>query len=578
MCGIFGHTIKSNIDLSESRAALNTLVHRGPDQWNDWYDNEVYSGHRRLSIIDLSENGKQPMLSNHAVLTVNGEIYNFKLLRRELDKDYRFVSNSDSEVLLHGYNKWGINGLLSRIEGMFAFSIYDIKKQKIYLARDRVGIKPLYYGNIEGRWSWSSELKAIEKFYGNTNLIDDNTAIYDFLTYLYIPAPKTRYQNIFKLQPAHYIEIDLKDGNSRIYRYWELKTDERIISLNDAAANLRHLVRRSIRDQMVSDVPVGFFLSGGLDSSTIVAESSKFSDKINTYSIGFDVFSHNETQFAELIARKYKTNHHTRILSLEDAEKLSDKMKDWYDEPFADTSALPTFLVSKFAREGSTVVLTGDGGDEIFGGYSWYRRYKDISNFTISVPLWMRKIIIENHRKNRYSLKGRILNRIEYISVDKFELYTKLLGGLLKEEKNHYRELFNIPEGYDDYWYFRKFYKPELSFYKRLQYLDFHTYLPDDILTKVDRVTMAVSLEARVPLLDSQLIEFMFSLPENVIYNRKELKGLLRFAYKDELPSVILTRTKRGFNIPLKDWDRKFLGDSCSQQEFVLSKFINLNS
>jgi asparagine synthase (glutamine-hydrolysing) len=575
MCGIFGHTIINHIDLTESRSSLNTLFHRGPDQWSDWHDNEVYCGHRRLSIIDLSENGKQPMHSDQVVLTANGEIYNFELLKVELDKDYCFASNSDSEVLLHGYKKWGIDGLLSRIEGMFAFTIYDIKKHKLYLVRDRVGIKPLYYGNIAGRWSWASELKALEKFYSNVNLIDDNTAIYDFLTYLYIPTPKTRYKNIFKLPPAHYIEIDLRDGSNRIHRYWELKTEEKRLNIIEASNMLRQLIQSSISDQMVSDVPVGFFLSGGLDSSIIVAESSNISDHINTYSIGFDVLSHNELEFADIIAEKYNTNHHTRILSLRDAENLSYKMKDWYDEPFADTSALPTYIVSKFAREGSTVVLTGDGGDEIFGGYTWYKRYKNISSFTLSVPEWIKKIIIDNHRKNRYSLKGKILNQIEYLSVNKFELYVKLMGGLLKEEKIQYREQFSIPSDYDDYWYYKSFYKPELPLFKRLQYLDFHTYLPDDILTKVDRVTMAVSLEARVPLLDTQLIEFMFSLPENLVYHDNKLKGLLKLAYKKELPEAILAREKKGFNIPLKDWDSRFLGDSCSQQEFLLKKFLS---
>jgi asparagine synthase (glutamine-hydrolysing) len=570
MCGIFGHTINEHFDLSESRAALNTLAHRGPDQWNDWYNNTVYLGHRRLSIIDLSENGRQPMVSDNVVLIANGEIYNFEILKKELVNEFQFKSNSDSEVLLHGYKKFGIDGLLARIEGIFAFIIFDILKQKIFLVRDRAGVKPLYYGSLNGIWSWASELKAIEKFFGKANLEDDKTALYDYLTYLYVPAPKTRYKNIFKLRPAHYLEFDLSNGNSQIHKYWELRTEEIEINIDDAAASLRQLVGRSVKNQMMSDVPVGFFLSGGLDSSTVVAEASIVSAQLNTYCIGFDIESHNELGYAKIVAEKYNTNHNSQILSISEAGNLSVRMKEWYDEPFADTSALPSYLVSKFAREGTTVVLTGDGGDEIFGGYKWYTRYKKLSRFTLFLPAFLKKIITENQRRNRYSIKGKILNKINYLTISDFELYARLMGGLMSEEKVHFRELFEIPSDYDDYWYYKEFYKPELPLFKRLQYLDFHTYLPDDILTKVDRVSMSVSLEARVPLLDTGLVEFMFSLPEKVIYQGNTLKGLLKYAYTGILPDSIIKRGKQGFNIPLEQWNKNFLGSSGSQQEFLL--------
>ena len=316
MCGIFGHTCFSEETLNRSREALNTLIHRGPDQWGEWYDSTVFIGHRRLSILDLSENGRQPMTDedHQLVITVNGEIYNFKELREQIKHQYHFKSESDSEIVLYGYKAWGIERLLNLIDGMYAFCVYDKTRQKIFLARDRVGIKPLYYATLGNLIVWASELKAIECFC-KENLDVDHTAIYDFLTYSYIPAPKTMYKNVFKLEPAHYLEIDIRQNSVTNHCYWELQVAEKSVSLEDAASQLRYLVQKSVREQLMSDVPVGFFLSGGMDSSVVVAEASGISNKIHTYSIGFDVETHSETHYADIVARHFQTNHNKKILN-----------------------------------------------------------------------------------------------------------------------------------------------------------------------------------------------------------------------------------------------------------------------
>ncbi len=581
MCGIFGHTfLGKNNDIEKSRDALHTLFHRGPDQWNDWQNDQVYSGQRRLSILDLSENGKQPMVnpSQTTVITVNGEIYNFQGIREELKGKYHFKSHSDSEVVLLGYDEWGIEKLLQRMDGMYAGSIYDIPKNKLYLFRDRAGVKPLYYSFINGQLAWASELKAITKLIGEGNLEVDFTAVYDYLTYGYIPAPKTLYKGIHKLLPAHFLEFSFESSRLTTKSYWELKCAETNITKEEAIAQVKKLIRKSVAEQMISDVPVGFFLSGGIDSSIVSFEGAKCSGTIQTYTIGFDDPKHDESQFAKQIADLIKSNHHHQVLDLNKTMNLFENLKLWYDEPFADTSAFPSFMVSKFAKESSTVVLTGDGGDEVFGGYKWYSKFQQFSkkrNLFYSFLKPFVGFIASLFPSNKILKLDR---RIALLSQkDDVALYAKLLGGLLKEEKVQFAQKWNIPSNYDDYWHFRKYYKPELPVFTRLQYMDFHTYMPDDIFTKVDRVSMAVSLEARVPLLSKELIEFSFSLPEHIRIMNGELKGLLKHAYKSELPNEILFRKKRGFSIPLRVWGKQFLEQFRTKEELILYKlFPNL--
>ncbi|MCB9094313.1 MAG: asparagine synthase (glutamine-hydrolyzing) [Halobacteriovoraceae bacterium] len=577
MCGIFGRAGQVQADSEQCRSSLNVLAHRGPDGVNEYTHANVYIGHRRLSILDLSENGTQPMISSdqEIVIAVNGEIYNFPELRKELETNYQFGSRSDSEIILHGYREWGIAKLLEKIDGMYAFVIYDKKQNKLYLARDRYGIKPLYFSKRKNEILWSSELKAIEHYYKNDLPEIDKTALYDFLTYLYIPAPKSLYKDVFKLEPATYLDIDLNNLNIQKVKYWDLKVSSQVVDESAASKKLRELINDSIDKQMMSDVPVGFFLSGGIDSSGVVAGASEKHKGISTFSIGFEGSHQDETPYAKIVADKFRTKHWVKKLNVESTKEMFSNIKSWYDEPFADTSCYPTFLVSKFARENVTVVLTGDGGDEVFGGYKWYRNFIKYNQKRPKLP-WLKKITTK--LKKGEGILRKIINVFEWNFVlSDLELYTKLLGGLTSEEKEKYRKGWGIPKDYDSYWYFRKYYRKDLPLLTRLQYLDFHTYLPDDILTKVDRVSMAVSLECRVPLLEKNIIEFVFSLDESVRNKDRELKYLLKLALKNSLPEVILNKKKEGFSIPLKDWRKNLLGKKFSKQEVVLKTLFEEN-
>ncbi|MES2679800.1 MAG: asparagine synthase (glutamine-hydrolyzing) [Bacteroidota bacterium] len=573
MCGIFGHIDNKGPDTALCHASLNTLTHRGPDQMGEYFDEHIFLGHRRLSILDLSENGRQPMDSGQTVISINGEIYNYQALKKELQTKYTFKSHSDSEVVLFGYEEWGLETLLNKIDGMYAIVIYDKLKQVVHLAKDRYGIKPLYYTNRNNTFSWASELKAIVMHAGEEHLDIDYTAVYDYLTYLYIPTPKTLYKDIFKLPPAHVLSYDIASGIHKIKKYWDLPVSENKITEQEAAEKVTALISNSVKEQLISDVPVGFFLSGGIDSSIVVSAASEFKKDAHTYSIGFEEPSQNETQYAKIVADLFKTHHHIKLLKRSDASKMIQRMKIWYDEPYADTSALPSYQVSALAKEKSTVVLTGDGGDELFGGYDWYTRFNKYKNQRLPLLSFLKGPLTTIRNRYSDSFAGRVADQLENRVCNDLELYAKLLGGLLKHEKTKYRKQWGIPDDYNDYWYFEKFYKPDLGPMKKLQYLDFHTYLHDDIFTKVDRVSMAASLECRVPFMKKELVEFAFSLPEDILYAGGNLKGLLKIAYKNILPHEILSRKKRGFNIPLKQWDKTFLNDSNSPQEFILQQF-----
>lgn len=544
MCGIFGTSPFSEPELAKAQHALHTLEHRGPDQWNDWHNQNVYLGHRRLSILDLSEQGRQPMVSEdgEVAIIVNGEIYNYLQLRQQLEPKYKFRSNSDSEVVLHGYREWGITELLRRLDGMYAFAIYDGARKSVVLARDRVGIKPLYYYLHQGRLVWASELKAIVDFVGKDNLTTDYTAIYDFLTYLYVPTPKTMYQNTFKLPAAHYAVFDIQSGAIELNQYWQLDVKVQANIDKDAAANLLQThIKRAVKEQLMSDVPLGFFVSGGLDSSVVVAAATA-STNPKTFAIGFNEATHDERGFAQTVADHFQTEHYDQVLTLAETQTGFANLRTWYDEPFGDTSAFPTAMVSKFTRENCTVALSGDGGDELFGGYTRYAEFQETGNIDQDLAL-----------------------------------FAQTMAALPPELKQKYATAWGIPAHYDDYWYFRKHYRPELPLRTRLQYLDFHTYLPDDILTKVDRASMRVALEVRVPLLDTQLIEFAFSLPEELRYYQGELKGLLKYAYRHLLPPEILQRNKKGFSIPTGQWKSElFPGIKYVQQAIITNLYPEL--
>jgi len=571
MCGIFGHLNFNKSGLQNSRDALHVLTHRGPDQWGDWYDEHVYLGHRRLSILDLSDSAKQPMSSgdDSVIITVNGEIYNFKELKKDLIQKYNFKSKSDSEVVLYGYKEWGIEGLLEKMEGMFAFCIYDKIKRKIFLVRDRVGIKPLYYFSDANSFCWGSELKAIEKYVSSSSLLVDYTSLYDYLTYGFIPSPKTLYKNCFKLIPGNYLELDIGNNHFATHQYWQLKISKPFIKNDFSCEGVRNEIRKSVNSQMLSDVPVGFFLSGGMDSSILVYEAAQGGEPLNTFNISFKESSHDESNFADIVARKCGTNHISEMITGDITEQMRDEYRKWYDEPHSDTSAFPTFLVSNFAKKHATVVLTGDGGDEIFGGYKRYNKFCHYYNKRTDLfPAIKSKL---NLYKNKKTISGRLFNKLEnHLLKDDLELYAKLRFGMIKIEKIKYACIWDIPQDYDDYWYFRQHYQKNLPIRTRLQVLDINTVLPDDYLTKVDRTSMANSLEARVPFLSTPLIEYFLNMPEDLRLVGNILKGIVKKCYHPLLPQAIIEKPKKGFSIPLNKWFGSKQFSYSSSQEFLL--------
>lgn len=578
MCGIFGGT---NHEWNYE-ALLSVLRHRGPDLQKCTRIDNLSLGFTRLAIIDLSSKADQPMsnIEKDVWIVFNGEIYGYKVLRQELiSMGYRFQSESDTEVILNAYIEWG-DKYIEHIDGMFSIAIYDSRVSKLKLWRDRTGIKPLYYYWNGKHFGFASELKGITHLCKDVSSSFDKTAIYDYLTYGYIPEPKTLYKNVYKLLPAHHLTFSLVENRiESINSYWQLKVEPNssFVAKNDVYEHLRFLIRESIRDQLVADVPVGCFLSGGVDSSVVVAEASRLKPDLKTFSIGFEDQQYSEVHFAQQVAKYFAVFNKCKILSKDFSNNLFNNLRRWFDEPFSDISAVPSFLVAEHASKYIKVVLTGDGGDEVFGGYPRYNRI--LSYMKHRVPNKLLNLVLMNsisslHLGNRLR---KMSDLVEIFTGEELAFYTIITMGMTTAYKKQYAREWGIPKDYDTYWYFRKYYRPDLPLLTRLQYLDFHTYLPSDILTKVDRVTMAVSLEARVPLLSKKIVEFVFSLPESIrFYNEGGsglwLKGLLKEAYKEILPSNIIARRKMGFAIP-----PKYLSTNGKTiEEMILSDFFGI--
>lgn len=555
VCGFLGGTDPS----WDYARALDTLRHRGPDASGLHLDGAVKAGFRRLSIIDLADEANQPMFAGDTWIVFNGEIYGFLELRAELERLGRqFRTRSDTEVLLQSYLEWG-DAFIDRIDGMFAIAIWDSAERRLKLYRDRPGIKPLYYFFDGRHFAFASELKAIEALCGGVNLQTDGSAMYDFLSYRYVPAPKTMYRNCFKLKPAH--RLVFEPDAARLHEpepFWRLNVPEEAgsLTIDESAEELRALIDASVREQRIADVPLGFFLSGGVDSSVVVASAAALGGEVSTFSIGFDTDAASETPYAREVAERFHTDHHERILTQSAALELLPNLKTWFDEPFADESAMPTYLVSKTARENVTVVLTGDGGDEVFGGYRTYPRFARYDRLP-SWPLAMDRMVHKLRRPfHRRGAVHRVLSLLEMAMNEGPRLWGKIMFGMPEAAKDEYRAELGIAGAYDDWWHYREHWRDDLPLRTRLQFVDFHTFMPGLVLTKVDRTSMAVSLEARVPLLARRIIEFSFSMDEDIRYHRGELKGLLRHAYRGILPDGILDRRKKGFGIP-----RHYLGN-----------------
>ena len=580
MCGIAGLVdLKRQLDSNElalqAKQMADALHHRGPDMGGQWTDapSGLALAFRRLAIIDLTPSGHQPMLSadGRFAIVYNGEVYNYQELRQQLlDDGCRFRGTSDTEVILEAFCHWGIETTVKRLIGMFAIALWDCKARRLCLIRDRLGIKPLYFGSVDDRFFFASELKALRTVNGWKPEVDRD-AVAGFLRFNYIPAPRSIYRNVFKLPPGSL--LSLRPGEDpAVARYWTMAdvirqeraevTDEWAI---DAAEGL---MRDAIRRRMVADVPLGALLSGGVDSTTVAALMQAESDApIRTFTIGFENTAYDEAEDARAVAAHIGSDHTELYLSANRARDLIPQLPDWYDEPFADSSALPTRLVSQLARKDVTVALSGDGGDEVFFGYNRYIAAEDAWRRMSRMSGWQRQLFAaaaESLSVGVWDLLARVIPaRIRPRMLgDKMH---KLAAVFRQSDENAiYRRLVSqwpepsafISQGEEsvsESWRTAK----ELSdFTERMAYLDTVTYLPDDILTKVDRASMSVSLEVRVPLLDHRLIEFAWTLPKRMRIRGSTTKWLLRQVCYRHVPQNLIDRPKMGFAIPLDEWLR----------------------
>lgn len=551
MCGIAG-IIGRPVEEDVFKKVISSLSHRGPDDQGIWTSNQtnVTLGHRRLTILDLSERGNQPMLNSNGnlIITFNGEIFNFKDIRNELQSlGYSFRSTSDTEVLLYAYQEWQ-EEMLYKLRGQFAFALWDEEKKELFAARDRVGIKPLIYLHRNNMFAFASEIKALLQI-DNFKFTTDWSALYDYLTYMYVPAPKTKYNEIRKLEAGHYLKFS--GSTLTIKQYWDVNPEE-ILYFDEKKAHrkLEELIEESVQLRLIADVPISIFLSGGLDSSAIASFAAiQKKEPINTFSIGFDQSEYTETHFARMVSDKYHTNQIEKTFTLDSANDIKNSTLLFYDEPISDSSTLPVYFLCKIVSEEFKVALSGSGGDEIFNGYRWFDAFDRVSNSTI------RKVFKYSGASSL--LQKAVLNyrgfATRHFISDELELYAHIKGGFIKAEKKAilHPDLLEEFKDYDDYWYFRKYWKSSLSNTSRVQYIDFKTYLPENILTILDRSGMRNSLEARVPLLDHKIVEHAFATSPEI---RRYGKSLLIGAVRDYLPKQIIDRDKKGFSAPFHLW------------------------
>ena len=595
MCGIagfFGRQRSRPADelATTVRAMTDAIVHRGPDDAGAWIDAEcgVGLGHRRLSILDLSPEGHQPMLSEDGrfVIVFNGEVYNFQPLRAELEaKGHKFRGHSDTEVMLAAFLEWGVEASTKRFNGMFAFALWDRQDRVLHLGRDRLGEKPLYYGWVDGTFVFASELKALRPFPGfNTDI--DRRSLTGLLRYNYIPEPYSIYKGIRKLPPASLLTWDGSDSRPEPKLYWNLREVvehglDHQLKCSDAEATdeLEALLKRAVGMRMISDVPLGAFLSGGIDSSlTVALMQSQSSRPVRTFTIGFHEKEYNEAQLAKEVAKHLGTDHTEFYVTPKDALDVIPKLPSLYDEPFSDYSQIPTYLVCGLARQHVTVALSGDAGDELFGGYERYAMGRSIHDKFYWMPPIMRSIAghamtalpagawnglaraagpLMPGRFRNVPFGDKLHKLAEVVSSPGMDaLYLNLMSYWKKP-------LDVVVDGEEavtsivdkNGW-------PRVSDYThRMMQLDMETYLPGDILVKVDRASMGVSLESRVPLLDTDVIEYAWRVPFGMKVRDGRGKWILREVLYRHVPKPLIDRPKRGFGVPLEHWLRGELRD-----------------
>ncbi|MDB9885287.1 asparagine synthase (glutamine-hydrolyzing) [Gammaproteobacteria bacterium] len=584
MCGLAGCINKSNLSSDELASVLNNMAssldHRGPDSSGVWVNDKSSIGfsHTRLAIQDTSHAGSQPMhsISGRYVLAFNGEIYNHLEIRESLSSlhsnQYLWAGQSDTETIVMAIDSWGLSKTLDLIDGMFAFSLWDEQEEELILCRDRLGEKPIYYGMAGNSFIFGSELKALKEFpefAGNISI----SALQEYIRLSYVPSPMSIYESIFKLEPGYYLKVKLENLQLEKIKYWSLQETIasskkfKIAEETSALKFLEESIESSVKSQMISDVPLGAFLSGGIDSSLIAAIMQKYSDQpIQTFTIGFEDPAYDESSFAQEVSDILKTHHHTLILNENDVIQSIKLLPKIYDEPFADSSQIPTYLVSKAAKTKVTVVLSGDAGDEIFGGYNRYIWIPRLWRVLQHVPIGLRnffaktaiKIKIDTWNKlfaflgvNRPGEKLHKLSEAMLDAGSSYQFYLNTISqwknpeNIIKHplsKKNSFNGA-SIPDG---------------SFLtndpEKMMFFDSMSYLPDDILTKVDRAAMSVGLETRVPFIDRKILELAWRLPLAMKIKNGVSKYPLRHILKKYIPAHLVDRPKTGFSLPIGEW------------------------
>ncbi len=565
MCGINGWiNYQNKIEEAVFNQMRDTLIHRGPDGEGSFFspNGQVAIGHRRLSFLDLSHRGAQPMTNakRNLWIALNGEIYNYLELKKELESSgYSFNTTTDTEVVLNAYEAWGTD-CLQRFKGMFAFSIWDEKKQALFLARDRFGIKPLYYLDRQDMFCFGSELKAIHAC-PSAKLEVDYSAVADYLTYRFVPSPKTIWKGVKKLPAAHFLFHE--KGKTRLVEYWKLNPGNKVVPAKEAIAKVGHFLEESVKIHTRSDVPIGSFLSGGYDSSALVYLLKKMNYQANTFSIGFENWEASEHQYAQLVANTFEQKHYTTIVGNEQLD-LVEKLAYHYDEPIGDISIIPTYMVSQLARKHNKAVLSGEGADELLVGYSWQ---KDIANFS-KINAWKSWL--------KHKIKGPknsffVEKYAEAMAMGRYSNHNlpQLLHPSIANE---------IPANSE--WFYKSLYQPMLSPLKSFQYMDVKAFMGELVLTKIDRASMANSLEVRVPFLDHEMYEYLYGLNEKVYFQKDVTKLMLRENIKSVMPKQILDRPKQGFVGPDLyymniDWyARQLRGGHLIEKEIIQPKAL----
>lgn len=567
MCGIFGTWgVESTPSLARH---AKTLAHRGPDGFGEHFDNEhrLYLAHCRLAIIDLSRDGAQPMRNAEGTLwlTYNGEIFNFLELRKELQsRGYVFRSRTDTEVIIHAYEEWGMQ-CLDHFNGMFAFALWDAKEHKLFLARDRLGIKPLYYTHVGRQFAFASEPKAlIELPFYSKNI--DYHGLSSYLINRYVAGSDSIWNGISRLLPGHYLVLDTKSNEVQRVKYWELDTRQQKWNEDEALDKLQELMAASAKRHLISDVPVGLFLSGGMDSTCVAQACAREVVGISTFSMSFEGANNTELPLARETARRLRTNHHEEYLGKGNFPKPSE-LFDYYDEPLGDTSIFPTYMVSQVARRHAKVALSGDGGDELFGGYEWYTQTENarpLKRIAFMLGPLFKSLGLGNTELGKRTDKFDHYRRMISPAFTITEL-SELLPGMMQDE---------LPP--NETYLYKQHYKKKGGAYRRWQYVDAMTFLVDNNLTKVDRASMAHGLEVRVPLLDHNIVEFAFSLADDLCVRNGQKKYILRRLLEMNGMEHVVDAPKQGFSCSVgRFWDIEIMAQDVLKGELLKNGILS---